>query len=145
MVLFPDNGPEGRKRSPYLDSWAIRVDHAVRHISDRIELNRNPLARITYVQKMAKERYQGHVHPSGLALRELLIECIERITSDLGDEPAQARVCRYLAGRKEGLNSRQISSELGLSREHVSRTYRPKALGLLADELRSITRTHRRH
>ena len=145
MVLVRSNiVPEGKKNSPHLDHWTIHVDHALRHIDDRIELNRNPLARLTSVHRIARERYEGHIHPRGLALRQLLIECIESITSDLGDEPAQVRVCRYLRGRLEGLTSSQISSELGLSREYVSRTYRLKALALLTEELRNTTRNHRR-
>ena len=140
--LITSSISKGRKGRPYLDGWNIQIDQALRHIDDRIELNRNPLARLTCIQRMAEERYRGHIHPRGLALRELLIECIERITGDLKDEPAQARVCRYLIGRKEGLNCRQISSELGLSREYVSRTCRPKALALLAEELRNTTRNH---
>lgn len=142
--LFIGNVSEGRKGTPRLDGWNIHIDNALRHIDDRIELNRNPLARLNFIQRMAKERYRGHIHPRGLALRQLLIECIERITGDLKDEPAQARVCRYLTGRREGLNCRQISSELGLSREYVSRAYRPKALELLAEEMRLITRNHQR-
>jgi len=142
--LFIGNVSKGRKGSQRLDGWNIQIDHALRHIDDRIELNRNPLARITYVQMVAEERYRGHIHPRGLALRQLLIECIERLTGDLKDEPAQDRVCRYLIGRKDGLNCRQISNELGLSREYVSRTCRPKALALLAEEMRLIARSHQR-
>jgi len=141
MVLYPGNVPKGRKHSPNLDNRAIQIDHALRHIDDRSELNQNPLARIAYVQQKAKEGYRGHVLPNGLALRDLLIECIERITRDLvGGEPAQARVCRYLTGRKEGLSCGQISSQLGLSREYVSRTFRPKALMLVAEVMRTMIR-----
>ena len=62
-VLFQGNAPEGKKGSPYLDSLTIQIDHALRHIDDRIELNRTPLARLTCVQRLANERYQGHINP----------------------------------------------------------------------------------
>jgi len=62
----------------------------------------------------------GHLLPRGLALREILITCVERIASDLGGDRGLSRACQYLVLLKEGLSCQEISNELGLSREHVS-------------------------
>jgi hypothetical protein len=48
--------------------------------------------------------------------------------------------CRYLDLRARGVTCAQIARELGLTREHVSRTIRPRALGLLLEESLSVTR-----
>jgi DNA-binding NarL/FixJ family response regulator len=117
-----------------LDEWQRRVGHALRNLGDRIVLNRSPLARLAYVERLAKERYSDHILPRGLALREVLIFCVEVIVRDLANEPAMSRACEYLVLLKEGLSCQQISRELGLSREHVSRVYRRKAFELLAEQ-----------
>lgn len=93
-----------------------------------------PLARLAYVERLARERYKGHLLPRGLALRQLLIDCVERVVRDLSSERALSRVCQYLVLSKEGLSCQRISKELGLSREHVSRVYRRRALELLTQE-----------
>ena len=122
------------------NQWADRLGHALRNLDDRSVLNRSPLARLAYVERLAKERYGDHVLPRGLALRELLIECVDRLANDLHNEPALSPACQYLVLQKEGLNCQRISQKLGLSREHVSRVYRPKALELLAEQFLCVIR-----
>ena len=118
------------------------MNHALRNLDDRSVLNRSPLTRLTYVEKLARERYSSHILPRGLALREVLEGCIEKVVNDLSGERRLSRVCRYLAGLKQGLSCKQISSELGLSREHVSRVYRLKVLELVTTEFFSIVKRH---
>jgi hypothetical protein len=122
--------------------WVNRVGHALRNLDDRSELNRSPLARLSYVEKLARERYSIHILPRGLALRAVLVDCIEKVVNDLSKEPGLARACRYLALLKQGLSCRQISEELGLSREHVSRVYRLKALELVTTEFHSVVKSN---
>ena len=123
------------------DQWVSRVGHALRNLDDRSALNRSPLARLSYVERLAKERYSSHVLPRGLALRTVLVACIDKVTNDLSTEPALSRACRYLALLKQGLSCRQISTELGLSREHVSRVYRLKAFELVTTVFLSVIKS----
>jgi len=111
------------------------VAYCLRHLDDRIMLNRSPLAKRTYMRKLAKKYYVKHVLPCGFALQELLGYCIKKLTEELGNDPILGRHCKYLSLVQKGLSQKQISKELGLSREHVSRVYRPKATELLAEEL----------
>jgi CRP-like cAMP-binding protein len=127
------NGETNRK-------WVSRIGHALRNLDDRSVLNRSPLVRITCVERIARERYGNHILPKGLALREVLVECVEKVVNDLSDEPALSRVCRYLVLLKKGLSCKQISAELGLSREHVSRIYRRRALEIVATEFISTVK-----
>ncbi len=117
-----------------LEIWVNRVSYALRHLDDRSKLNASPLARLAYVERIAKEEYEGHVLPRGLALRQLLLACVDRIVNEVGREPGLSKACRYLHLRVAGLSCRQISDEIGLSREHISRVYRRKALELLAEQ-----------
>jgi hypothetical protein len=114
------------------------VEHALKNLGDRSVLNRSPLARLAYVDRLAAEQYKGHLLPRGLALHDVLLACVQRICRELGEEPGLARTCRYLELLAEGLGSREISRQLGLSREHISRVYRRKALELVTDEFRSV-------
>jgi len=124
----------GIEPSRDFDMWLSRVSYALRKLDDVSVLARSPLSRLSQVEKVARDRYDGRVLRRGFALRELLIACVEKVTSDLGGEPALSRDCQYLVLLKEGLSCRQISRQLGLSREHVSRVYRRRALELVTEE-----------
>jgi len=76
----------------------------------------------------------------GLALREVLGACVDRVLSDLGNEKALHRERDYLELLRDGLSCREASKRLGLSREHVSRTYRKRALQLLTEVFLAVTR-----
>ena len=121
------------RRERNLDEWVCKVGFAARHLDDRIVLNQTPLARLAYIEKLARERHRERTHPRGLALRETIVACIDDIVEDLKDEPALSRVTQYLVLLKEGVRCKEISSRLGLSREHVSRLYRRIALQLLTE------------
>ncbi len=118
----------------------VKLARALGDLGDRAALNRNPLARAAYVEKLANERYLDKIMPRGLALRNVITECVSKICAEVGDEPGSVRACRYLSLRATGLKCRDISAKLGLAREHVSRTVRKRALELLAEEFLSVTR-----
>jgi hypothetical protein len=122
------------------DMWQRRVDHALKNLGDRSILNRSPLSRLAYVNELAESKYEGHILPCGLALHEILIECITKITTDLSNEPNLARACNYLDLLVKGLSCQEISKQLGLSREHVSRVYRKKAVELATEEFLSVVK-----
>jgi len=117
--------------------WERRLDLALKSISDRSALNRNSLADITYIGKLASENYNGHVFPRGLALHDTLLNCIEKLSSELADEVGLTRACTYLQLLVQGLSCKEIARQLGLSREHTSRVYRRQALELLIEEFKS--------
>ena len=123
-----------------LDMWQRRVDHALKNLGDRSILNRSPLAGLAYVDKLAEDKYEGHILPRGLALHEILIECITKISTELSNEPNLVRACNYLDLLVRGLSCQEISKQIGLSREHVSRVYRKKAIELVTEELLSVVK-----
>lgn len=132
------NPVEVKTHQKGFDKLVDNVAHCLRHLNDRITLNRSPLTKLTFVRKLANKYYVKHVLPRGLALHELLEFCIKRLTEELGNDPVLGRHCMYLSLVQKGLRQKQISKELGLSREHVSRVYRRKAIELLAEELLSV-------
>ena len=122
------------------DIWERRVDHALRNLGDRSILNRSPLAKLTYIERLAIEQYKGHLLPRGLALHDLLLSCIKKISKEVSSEPGLTRACNYLELLVEGLSCTEISKQLGLSREHVSRVYRKKAVELVTEEFLSTVK-----
>ena len=119
---------------------AAHLGDALADLGDRAVLNTNPLGRTEYVQRLASEKYADKLMPRGLALRQVITECVSKICAEVGDEPGSVRACRYLSLRATGLKCRDISAKLGLAREHVSRTVRKRALELLTEEFLSVTR-----
>jgi hypothetical protein len=130
----------------YYREWENRIGHALKNLGDRSVLNRSQLARLDYIEKLAVEKYDGHTLPRGLALHDTLLSCVEKVASELGNEPGLARACQYLHFISEGLSCSEISRRFGLSREHVSRIYRRKAIELVTEEFLSTVRnTKSRH
>ena len=124
----------GKTKPPEaFDICVSRLGYALRHIDDRSKLNGSPLAGLAYVKRLAEEEYRGHILPRGLALRQLILSCVEDVVSDVGKDGGLSRSCRYLRLRTAGFSCNQIGKEMGLSREHVSRFYRRKALELLTE------------
>lgn len=117
-----------------------KLDIALKSIHDLSALNRNPLSRIKLIEKIAMAKYRNRILPRGLALREVLQNCIKKIITDTAGEAALIRERHYLDMSLKGMSRKSISQELHLSREHVSRYYRKSALALLANEFRSLTR-----
>ena len=125
------------KVSVSFDVWQKRIEHALRNITDRSVLNRSPLARLAYIKRLVAEQYVGHLLPHGLALHDVLLASVKRISTELADEPGLTRACKYLQLLVQGLSCQEISNQLGLSREHVSRIYRKKAIELMTEEFLS--------
>lgn len=119
---------------PDSGDWEQRVGHALKNLGDRSVLNRSPLARLTCIERLAAEEYKGHLLPRGLALHDILLSCVKKISTELVNDPGLARACDYLKLLVDGLSCKEISRQLGLSREHVSRVYRKKALELVTEE-----------
>ena len=147
MVTVKENNKLGslesnNKGSASLAAWQKRVEKALRNLGDRSILNRSPLAKLQYVERLAGEKYKGCLLPRGLALHDLLISCINKISTEVGLEPGLARACKYLELLVEGLSCREISMKLGLSREHVSRVYRKKAIELVTEEFLSTVKNN---
>jgi hypothetical protein len=123
--------------------WEKRIGHALRNIGDRSVLNQSPLAKLYYIQRLAEDRYEEHLLPRGLALHNALLSCVQKVSTELGDEPRLDRACRYLALLIQGLSCREISKQLGLSREHISRKYRKKAIAIVTEEFLHLIRKHK--
>ena len=125
----------------YYVPWAYgqmyRSGHGLRNLGDRTVLASSRLARLAYIEKLAVSTYYGHVLPRGLALHDTLLFCVEKASEELGSELGLVRVCRYLQLAAQGLSCQEISRQLGLSREHVSRSYRKKAIRLLTHQFLS--------
>jgi len=123
--------------------WEQRLEHALRNLGDRTALNKSPLTKLIHIKKLAAGQYNGHLLPRGLALHDVLLACVDKVSRELGEEPKLARACIYLRLHAEGLSCREISKRLGLSREHISRVYRKKAIELVTEEFLSVVNNGR--
>jgi hypothetical protein len=117
--------------------WQARIWQALRHLDDRSILNQSPLARLSYVQRRAVSEFNGNALVRGLALKHTLLDCVDRIILELSGEPGLAKTCQFLKLIKEGHSVTAISRSLSLSREHVTRIYKRKAVELVTQEFLS--------
>jgi len=115
------------------EKLVMQLDYALRYLGDLSKLNRSPLARLNYIEQLAKNEYKGGILPRGQALRRVLSVCINHVINAGSKEPSLLKACQYLKLRAEGHNCQDTSSEMRFSREHVSRHYRKQALELIAE------------
>ena len=118
--------------------WEQRVEYALRHLGDRSVLNKSPLARLSYIERLSAEQYRSHILPRGLALHDFLITCVDTVSTELSSEPGLTKACTYLKLAANGASCLEISRQLALSREHISRVYRKKAIELVTQQFLSI-------
>ena len=79
----------------------------------------------------------------GLALRQVLIRCIDRIIAEGQGEAGLHKTCELLRLLKEGSNLTAISETLGLSREQVTRFHKKKAVELVTQEFLKVVKSRR--
>jgi hypothetical protein len=127
-----DAGP--KPGPPSIEELLARVDHALRHLDDRIELNRNPLTRLARVEALARSHYASSVHPRAVALRNVLEAAVQAVLSDLQGEQGVRAVREFLFLYRSGATVTAASKTLGISREHCSRTVKKKALTVVAEK-----------
>jgi hypothetical protein len=123
-----------------MQELALRIDHALRHLDDRIELNRNSLTRLPLVQDLAQARYQCCVHPCAVALREIIRRTVDETLTDLQDEMGLQKVRQFLQLYASGSSVKAASSHLGLSREHCSRVLKKQAVRIVAEKFAQLVR-----
>jgi hypothetical protein len=107
------------------------------------EVTLSPLAGLSYIESLSAERYSGRLLPRGLALHDILILCVDKVSTEFIHEPGLAKACAYLKLVTNGVGCREISKQLGLSREHISRVYREKATELVTEQLLLMVNNNR--
>jgi len=128
---------------PSFEDLLSRVDHALRHLDDRIELNRNPLTRVDRVGAVARSCYGSSVYPRAVALRDVIDASVQAVLSELEGDLGLREVREFLVLYRSGATVTTASRSLGVSREHCSRTVKKKALVLVAEKFIQLT-TRRR-
>lgn len=121
-----------------------RIDHAVRNLSDRIELNRNPLTRLAAVAALAASDYPGRLHPRALAMRQIVSEAVAAVLAELEGDDGLWRLRDFLGLYTSGSTVAAAARRLGLSREHCSRSVKRAAVLLVAEKFLQLTFEPRR-
>lgn len=104
-------------------------------------MEQSPLARLAYIQRLADREFRGKTLVRGLALREALVRCIDKIIAEANGEPGLQKTCQFLDLVKEGQNLTAISEAMGLSREQVTRCHKKKAVELVTEEFTKLAKT----
>lgn len=108
------------------------VGSALKNLQEVEFLEQSSLGRLPAVRQLAETEYRQASFPTALALRRLLLQAVRDVMRELGEMQRYQREIKFLQKYIAGESVAKISRGLGLSREHVSRTVRPRALGLVA-------------
>lgn len=133
--------PEGDRRSTTRRGrksraeWEAWVREALSNLDDPIALGRSPLARLTFVGQVAQERYRLSVAARGRALRDILRACLQAVGKEIDQAPLGKLIECLTAGRSQ----RELARELGISEEHLSRTYKARLVRLVTEKLRLVS------
>ena len=115
----------GRKSG---EQRGAEVIAALRHLHDLDWLDKCSLARHQAVKKVANP---ASLMAEGQALRKLLLWAIDQTISGLEGIPGYKGVVAFLAGYKRGESVSRIATGIGIRRENLFRTHRPKAFSLV--------------
>ena len=115
------------------EQWAQLVDECLRHLDDPVCLRRSPLSSLAGVGAYARRQYMENPHGDVLALQELLCRAV-----DVSLPALPPRKREFLDRYSRGESIASIARAMGMSRSHLSRTYRPVITETVAIALRSI-------
>lgn len=96
------------------------------------------MTRLRGVERYADSRYKKRICAKGFALRDLLRSSIDSVVEETADEQGLLRVHQFLSLFRQGRIVVEISRQLGLSREYVSRVHRREALQLVTAKFMSL-------
>ena len=116
----------GRKTS------ATRLDdlrRTLRFLDDPVALEESPLAALPIVQERAQRDFARRTCPVGLSLAAILRESLTTIATDLGPRHPVGVLALRLT---EGATQTEVARELMLTKEHLTRRWKPVLLRLLA-------------
>lgn len=111
--------------------------HALKSLDDPYELDENRLTRLSQIEALASRRLCNGAFTKGESLAGILSSCIERISEKAVGDGEFSRCARLLSGIAQGHSLTQVSQELHLTQEHVTRRYRRKAMKILVREFRA--------
>ena len=118
----------GRPSSAMLDD---QVREALRFLDDPIALEGSPLTRLSAVRDLSATKYRGRTCATGLALREVLRESLDALTSDLEG----TAVGKLAAGLRLGDTQAEVAREIGISDEYLCRRWKPQLIRLVRQQL----------
>jgi hypothetical protein len=113
------------------------VVEALRHLNDVEWLDDCVLANHPFFDASGR---RGRVLGRGLALRNALLDAIQLTVEALRDNQSYERVVTFLEGYKKGDPLSHIANRMGIRRENLFRTHRPKALSLVARNFLKLLR-----
>ena len=120
-----------KKRGRKSGQEVIRnVGSALKNLREVEFLEQSSLGRLPAVRQLAETKYRQASFATVSALRRLLLQAVRAVKQELGEMPRYKREIEFLEKYIAGDSVAEISRGLGLSREHVSRTVQPRALGL---------------
>lgn len=115
--------------------WQCRARYILRHLDDPIALQRSPLCRLVALGRLAKAKYPNSVVARGRALRDLALECLSEIESELDGHAGVFKLERFVSLTSQGMGVTEASRSLGVTPAYASRAFKRTLVELLADKL----------
>jgi hypothetical protein len=109
-----------------------QVAMALKNLQKLDWLQECPLGRLPLVIHVADTEYTRTIFPVGFALKSLRTEAVNQVIQELGEMPNYQKKAESLREYVKGNNVAEISRGLNMSREHVTRYIKPKAISLVA-------------
>jgi hypothetical protein len=126
----PSNLDSPRAGRRGLDEIRTDIGRALRVVDDPDALSQLRLARDPHVLALAERRYGRLTRLSrGCALRDLLKAHLKQVADN-----SRGPFADFARGYSEQAPIARIARQLGMSRAHLSRVYRPRLVAMVSDE-----------
>ena len=116
------------------DEWQLRARYVLRHLDNPITLQRSAFCRLVAVEKLAKAKYSANTIPRGLALREVALDSLREIESELDGCAGVAKLKSFVALTRQGMGVAKASRTLGVTPEYGCRAFKRTLVDLLAEK-----------
>ena len=115
--------------------WQEGARYVLRHLDDPITLQRSAFCRLPAVEELGKAKYSENTIPRGLALREVALDSLREIESELDGCAGVAKLKAFVALTRQGMGVAKASRTLGITPEYGCRALKRNLVELLAEKL----------
>lgn len=122
------------------DEWQEEARYILRHLDDPIILQGSVFCRLPGLEELAKDKYSDNTIPRGLALREVAMDSLRELESELDGCAGVAKLKRFIELTRQGMGVVKASRTLDISAEYGCRVLKRTLIELLAKKLISKLR-----
>lgn len=109
--------------------------YVLRHLGDPGVLQGSPFCKFSKVVELGKEKYPTNTIPNGLALKEIILECLQDLENEMDGHFGMVKLKDFITHTREGKGVAEASRAIEVTPAYGCRTFKRRLVELLAKKL----------